>query len=214
MSAEELQRRLAEPRDLITGVILAGGRARRMGGEDKGLVDLAGKPMVAHVATLLRAQVNTLFVNANRNLKQYETVCQCRVVNDVVGEFAGPLAGIASGMQAADTPYVLVVPCDSPLITNDLAARLYEALVANGAEISVAHDGARLQPVFALLSCQLLSSVLDYLAGGEHKIDRWYAQHDWVAVDFSPEPDMFANINTPADRSSLEAKLSARGATG
>ena len=207
MSIEQLDHRRARSRACITGVILAGGRAQRMGGQDKGLVELAGQPMVAYIAARLRPQVRTLLVNANRNLEDYARICQCRIVEDVIGEFAGPLAGVASAMQAADTPYVLVVPCDSPLIPNDLAARLYHPLMVNRAEISVAHDGVRLQPVFALLSCQLQASVLDYLAGGEHKIDRWYAQHDWVSVDFSLERDMFANVNTPEDRTSLEAKL-------
>ena len=194
----------------VLGIIPARGSSKRF--PNKNIRMLAGKPLVAHIAQVLRPQVNTLIINANRNFEQYQTICRCRVVPDTIGEFAGPLAGVASAMQTASTPYVLVVPCDSPIIPGDLAARLYHPLAAKGAEISVAHDGARLQPVFALLSCQLLSSVLRYLAGGEQKIDRWYAQHDWVSVDFSTEPDMFTNINTPADQTSLEAKLSAHRA--
>ncbi|MFQ6023014.1 MAG: molybdenum cofactor guanylyltransferase MobA [Acidiferrobacterales bacterium] len=190
----------------ITGVVLAGGKGRRMGGVDKGLVLLNGKPMVVHVLTALRPQVGSVIINANRNRDQYAAF-GCEVIPDIVGDYFGPLAGIASAMQAVDTKYILTAPCDSPLIGDDLAARLYDGLVRERAEISVAHDGERMQPVFALLQRDLLSSVVAYLEGGERKIDRWFAKHSVATVYFTDRPETFLNVNSPEDRAALEAKL-------
>lgn len=159
------------PRNDITGVVLAGGRARRMGGADKGLVEIDGKPMVVFIVEALKAQTAEVIVNANRNLERYGDLCGCRVVSDSVGNFAGPLAGMASGMDAAQTPFVLTAPCDSPLLSRRLGMRLYEALRSEGAELAVAHDGKRMQPVFALLRRELLNSMIAYLKSGESKID-------------------------------------------
>ena len=110
-------------------------------------------------------------------------------------------------MARATSRYILTVPCDSPLLAPDLAARLYAALEAGEAEIAVAHDGARMQPVFALLDCGLLASIEDYLGAGGRKIDTWYEQHRVALADFSDHPDMFLNINTPEDRDRLEKRL-------
>jgi molybdenum cofactor guanylyltransferase len=121
-----------------------------MGGIDKGLVALAGEPMVAYVLAALRPQVSHILINANRNRDRYAAYGY-EVVADLIGEYFGPLAGMASAMQVAVTRYILTVPCDSPLVANDLAERLGRVLVAEQAEIAVAHDGARMHPVFALL---------------------------------------------------------------
>ena len=193
----------------ITGVILAGGRARRMGGQDKGLVELNGRPMVAYVAEALRPQVGALLVNANRNLERYGRLTGCPVIPDILGDYAGPLAGMASGMDAARTLYVLTVPCDSPFVPCDLASRLLDALVRESGELAVAHDGKRLQPVFALLRRGLVASALAYLESGERKIDLWYARHRMVAVDLSDEPEAFLNVNTPEDCAAVNARLRA-----
>lgn len=198
------------PRHEITGVVLAGGRARRMGGEDKGLVQVNGEPMVAHALRGLAPQVGALLVNANRNREQYAALCDCDVVADTDGDYAGPLAGMASAMEHAGTRYILTVPCDSPLIAPDLGERLFSALVAEDAEVSVAHDGARLQPVFALLDCTLHGSIVDYLASGGRKIDTWYAGRRLALGDLEDCPDMFLNINTPEERDLLEARLAGR----
>jgi molybdopterin-guanine dinucleotide biosynthesis protein A len=114
---------------------------------------------------------------------------------------------MASAMQRATTRYILTVPCDSPLLTPSLGERLFGALAADGAEISVAHDGTRMQPVFALLDCALRQSIVDYLASGERKIDTWYAQRHLALADLADYPDMFLNINTPEDRVLLEGRL-------
>jgi len=198
------------PRSEITGVVLAGGRARRMGGEDKGLVEVAGRPMVEHVVDALRPQVKTLLINANRNLDVYRALGRCAVVADTLGDFAGPLAGMASAMQEAATTYVLTAPCDSPLVSGRLAELLYATLAAEDAEVCVAHDGERMQPVFALLRRDLHESIVAYLRSGERKIDQWYAQRRVACGDLSAYPDTFANINTPEDRRRIEARLNNR----
>ena len=195
------------PIERIAGVVLAGGQGRRMGGEDKGLVEVAGRPMVAHVLERLRPQVGALLINANRNRGRYAEIAGCPVVADRQGGYAGPLAGMASAMEAAGTRFVLTVPCDAPLVSAHLGARLHESLVENGAELCVAHDGRRLQPVFALIDCSLLDSLLACLQSGERKIDRWYAQHRMATADFSDLPRSFSNVNTPEERIALERAL-------
>ena len=195
------------PRHDITGVVLAGGRARRMGGEDKGLIAVNGEAMVLHALRGLTPQVGALLVNANRNREHYAKLGNCDVVADEGGDYAGPLAGMASAMQRAKTRYILTVPCDSPLLAPSLGERLFAALVADDAEISVAHDGTRMQPVFALLDCALRQSIVDYLASGGRKIDTWYAQRRLALAELADHPDMFLNINTPEERALLEKRL-------
>jgi molybdopterin-guanine dinucleotide biosynthesis protein A len=199
----------ASVRDKVTGVILAGGRATRMGGVDKGLVEINGRPMIAWVIDTLRPQVANVVVNANRNHESYRGF-GCDVADDGDSEFRGPLAGMASGMSVARTPYIAVVPCDSPLIHADLVARLYEAASASGSRIAAAHDGERLQPVFALLARDLQDDLTGYLDNGERKIDRWYARHGFESVDCSDMAASFVNINAPEDKRALEAALAER----
>ncbi len=192
-----------------TGIILAGGRARRMGGLDKGLVMIHDRPMIAHVIDALRPQVAAVLINANRNRERYQRL-GCAVVADQDGDYLGPLAGFAAGMRAARTKYVAVVPCDSPLLSGDLVRRLYRALAGAGARIAVAHDGERLQPVFALLERSLLGDLAGYLADGERKIDRWYERQGFATADCSEVAGSFRNINEPADQRALEEQLTAR----
>jgi len=196
------------PIERITGVILAGGKARRMGGEDKGLIALHGKPLIEHIITALKPQVDSIIINANRNLERYREY-GFPVVEDMLGEFFGPLAGMASGMQATEKPYILTVPCDSPFIPGTMADILLRALNDARADISVAHDGVRLQPVFALLRCELLPGLLAYLEAGGRKIDTWYEQQRMATADFSAWPDTFLNLNTPEDKQVLERKQAA-----
>ena len=195
------------PRDDITGVVLAGGRARRMGGEDKGLVEVDGEAMVVHALRGLKPQAGALLISANRNRQRYAELGGCEVLADADGDYAGPLAGMASAMQRATTRYILTVPCDSPLLAPDLGKRLFAALVAENARISVAHDGVRMQPVFALLDCALHHSIVAYLGSGGRKIDAWYARWPIALADLGDQPDMFLNINTPEDRDLLETRL-------
>lgn len=196
----------AYPLSQVTGGILAGGRATRMGGVDKGLVVLAGRAMVEYVLDSLRPQTAQVLVNANRSLNQYARY-GVPVVADRQEGFLGPLAGMASMMEAARTPWLLTSPCDSPQVPHDLGPRLWQAVREQQADIAVAHSGERLEPVFALIRCALLDSLLAYLQSGERKIDRWYRQHRLAVADFSDSPQMFVNVNTLVERDDLAARL-------
>ncbi len=198
-----------DPRLAIVGVILAGGRAERMDGQDKGLLALAGQPMVAHVIRILRPQIGELLINANRNLDTYRAL-DCRVVSDDIGQFLGPLAGMLAAMNATRAAYLLTAPCDSPLLPEIYAHRMVAALVRDQAELCVAHDGNRLQPVFALLRTELRNSLKEYLESGERKIDRWFARHRMATADFADYPTMFRNVNTPEELAVLEQEMNSR----
>jgi molybdenum cofactor guanylyltransferase/molybdopterin-guanine dinucleotide biosynthesis protein MobB len=182
----------------ITGVILAGGQARRMGGEDKGLILFNHKPLIAHVIASLKPQVDKLIINANRNIEQYAAY-KFPVINDSLDDFCGPLAGMLSAMQAIDTDYILTAPCDSPHISAQLRQRMMETLLMQQADIAVAHDGNRLQPVFCLIPCRLKTDLQNYLQQGGRKIDAWLSSHTMAVVDFSDQADTFLNVNHPED---------------
>ncbi|WP_299235394.1 molybdenum cofactor guanylyltransferase MobA [uncultured Halomonas sp.] len=188
----------------LTGLILAGGQGRRMGGVDKGLVPFAGRPLVAHVRDRLAGRVAELLVNANRSLADYDDFAD-RVIEDAEDGYQGPLMGIYSGLRAARTPWLLVVPCDTPRLPDDLVSRLVTGI--GKADIAVAGDGQRLHPVVALMRTSLADDLAAALAAGERKIDRWYARHDWVQVDFAEGEDAFANLNTQEEKRRLELAL-------
>ena len=194
------------PRDAITGLVLAGGLARRMGGMDKGLVELAGRPMIEHVLDALRPQVGSLLINANRNIDRYAAYGH-PVVSDTLQGFMGPLAGVLAALQRLATEFLVTVPCDAPLVAPDLAGRLYDACVANDADVAVATDGRRQQPVFLLLRAGTAPSLESYLAGGGRKIDTWFAGLRLAEADFSDALDTFVNVNDPDERQRLEARL-------
>lgn len=194
------------PRERVTAGILAGGRATRMGGIDKGLVELRGRPMIEYVLDALRGQTAHVLINANRNFELYARY-GARVVPDSQTGFLGPLAGIASMMAVADTEWLLTSPCDSPQVPADLGPRLWQAVAREDADIGVAHSGERLEPVFALLRCSLRASLESYLGAGERKIDRWYRQQRMATADFSDCPQMFVNVNSLAERDQLAAQL-------
>jgi molybdenum cofactor guanylyltransferase len=196
----------------VTGIILAGGQASRMGGVDKGLVELAGRPMVEYIIERLAPQTDKLLINANRSHARYGQY-GLPVVADNFGEYEGPLAGMAAALGAMRTAWGVTVPCDSPLVPADLVERLWRGLAKENAELAVASGAGRLQPVFALLPASLLPSLQAYLARGERKIDRWYAQHRAAHVDFSDAPEAFLNVNTPDEHATLEAQLAERAAS-
>ncbi len=193
----------AFPRQEITGVVLAGGRGRRMGGVDKGLVALWGQPMAAHALAALRPQVGRIVISANRHLNEYAAL-GCEVLSDANDDYLGPLAGVASALQNAKTRYVATVPCDSPLLAHDLVERLYYALEREAADISVAHDGERLHPVFALIQRHLLAGLRDYLDSGERKVESWFARHKYAVVNFRDRADSFINVNDTAGHAHIE----------
>ena len=179
----------------VTGIVLAGGQGRRMGGVDKGLVAFRGAPMVAAVIERLAPQVGAIVVNANQNADAYAAFGH-RVVPDAVGGFAGPLAGLHAGLAAVATRYAVTVPCDSPFLPHDLVARLGAALVERDAELAVARTFDQPHPVFALVRADVRPNLEAFLAGGGRKIDAWYAALRVVEVAFDDEADAFRNINT------------------
>ena len=183
-------------REAVTGIVLAGGLGRRMGGVDKGLVELDGKPMVAHVLARLAAQVGALLINANQNADRYAAL-GVPVVPDAISGFAGPLAGLHAGLVRTATPYAATVPCDSPFLPTDLVARLADGLEAGNAEVAVAKTFDQAHPVFALVRSDVLQHLAAFLAGGGRKIDAWYASLAVVEVPFDDCADAFRNINTP-----------------
>lgn len=193
----------------VTGLLLAGGRATRMGGRDKGLIDLAGRPLAAHVLAALAPQVDRLLINANRHEDEYNAL-GAPVVRDPLEGFLGPLAGVLAGLEAASTPLLATLPCDSPFIPADMVDRMWSALDRAGAGIAVAHDGERRQPVFMLLRTDLAPDLRAWLEQGGRKIDAWYEGHTIADADFSDVPETFININTPDERDAAANRLAAR----
>jgi molybdopterin-guanine dinucleotide biosynthesis protein A len=179
----------------ITGIVLCGGRGTRMGGVDKGLKELRGRPMVAWVLERFAPQVDEVLINANQNVDVYKQLGH-RVIPDVIGGFAGPLAGLHRGLREAAHELVATVPCDSPFLPTDLITRLRDALEQRDAELAVAKTGDQPHPVFCLCRKRVLPGLGDFLAGGGRKIDTWYSRLKVAEVLFDDQPDAFSNINT------------------
>lgn len=196
--------------DKITGVILAGGLGRRMGGIDKGLQELRGQPMVHWVVDRLAPQVDELLINANQNGERYAAFGH-RVVPDQIPDFAGPLAGLHAALSAATHPLVATAPCDSPFLPADLVSRLRAALTAANADLAVARTFDQPHPVFCLCRREVLPHLTEFLASGGRKIDRWYSTLNIVEVPFDDEAEAFENINTREELSRFDsAKNSAQ----
>ena len=189
----------------VSGVVLAGGLARRMNKKDKGLVLFNNKAMITYALQAMAPVVDELFINANRNIEQYQQF-NYPVISDARDDFAGPLAGVYAALNACGNDVLLVIPCDSPFITADGLQTLLEQRQRWKADIAVAFDGERIHPVFMAIKSSLKDSLQNYLAQGERKIDRWFEQHKWVQVDFSANPEFFSNINTLEQLAELAAK--------
>jgi molybdopterin-guanine dinucleotide biosynthesis protein A len=208
--------KLIEPND-ITALILAGGRGSRMGGVDKGLQNFNGLPLALHILNRLRlgGGMSEIMINANRNLAAYESF-GVPVWPDSLADYSGPLAGFLTGLERCETPYLLTVPCDTPLLPLDLVARLAQALQAQHADIAmvaapeVRHDGSvqvRAQPVFCLLRVELMENLAKFTHAGGRKTDAWTAQQKTVLVPFDQlgdDPQAFCNTNTLAELHQLE----------
>ncbi|MEZ8340952.1 molybdenum cofactor guanylyltransferase MobA [Vibrio cyclitrophicus] len=177
-------------------VILAGGQARRMGGKDKGLVELNGSPLIQYVINKLSQQDVSITINANRNLDSYQAFAP--VVSDSFPDYPGPLGGIHAGLQNATTDWVGFVPCDSPQISDDLVERFCSA-VKEDSDILVAHDGEFKQPVFTLFHKRVLPKLEAFLERGDRKIILLYKECVTEYVDFSDSPNCFVNLNTPEE---------------
>ena len=187
----------------IAGLVLAGGQGRRMGGVDKGLRPLRGRPMVQWVLERLAPQVDELMINANQNGEAYRAFGY-PVVPDRVGGFAGPLAGLHAGLSATALPLVATAPCDSPWLPADLVARLHARLAQSGADLAVARTLDQPHPVFCLCRREVVDHLSAFLAGGGRKVDAWYATLHTVEVPFDDEVEAFSNINTPEELARFE----------
>jgi molybdopterin-guanine dinucleotide biosynthesis protein A len=191
----------------ISGLILAGGRSTRMGGRDKGLQILEGRPMIAHIIERLQPQVDPLLINANHNHEAYE-VFGLPIIADVIGDFVGPLAGLHAGLSHCTTPYLLSVPCDCPFLPTNLASRLGDALVSSGADIAYAvtinQNQTEHHPVFCLLNRDAIVGLSAYLNQGGRKVLTWVLSQTHSQVRFDDHA-AFLNINTPDDLQVLNA---------
>ena len=189
----------------VSGVILAGGLARRMHKQDKGLVPFNNKAMITYAIQAITSVVDELFINANRNIEQYQQF-NYPVISDANDDFAGPLSGVYAALNTCRHDVLLVIPCDSPFITAKGLRSLISERERCQADIAVAFDGERIHPVFMAIKSTLKKSLQDYLAQGERKIDRWFEQHQWIKVDLSSNPEFFANINTLEQLADLAAQ--------
>ena len=182
--------------DGATWVILAGGQAQRMGGNDKGLLEVAGKPLIEHVISCLLPQVHEIVINANRHQECYQHYA--KVFGDELCGYPGPLGGIQAAFAHLPQQWLGFVPCDCPQLPPDLVARMYAACQAD-TDIAIAHDGNQCQPVIALINRRIGSKLNDFLARGERKIILLYRQFNLIEVDFSDQPQAFINLNTPVE---------------
>ncbi|NOX75311.1 MAG: molybdenum cofactor guanylyltransferase [Gammaproteobacteria bacterium] len=186
----------------ISGLVLAGGRARRMGGRDKGLITLDGRPLITHCLETFAPQVNEIFVSANRNLGEYQAY-GCTVLRDHHDNFDGPLAGLQRALEVCEHDWLAVVPCDAPMLPRDLVTRLLEARNSKpgkpGKLAIVPHDGNRVQPLFGLYSVQVRNALDKFLRVGDRKVQIWLDSLHPLQVDFSDQPRAFMNINTTKD---------------
>ena len=181
----------------ISVVILAGGRASRMGGIDKGLVEFDGLPLIAHVHEIAKGNVNHVLISANRNTEQYSIYG--KVIVDDLKDFQGPLAGISKALKVCSTDYLLVLPCDSPLVDAELIDGLINKMGQKNADICVAHDGSIMHATFAMMKTNLSSSLEHFLDEGGRKMAHWYRQQNLERVDVSDRLEVLTNLNKPED---------------
>ncbi len=191
----------------ITGLILAGGRAQRMGGIDKGLIPFLGKPLIESAIAKLQPQVQTIIINANRNITKYASYGY-PVIMDEQPDFSGPLAGFSVALKHCKTSYLLTSPCDSPLLPSNLAESLIAEMERGDFQLVYASskeaDGKIwAQPVFCLMRSNLQESLSSFLSKGDLKIDRWFKELRSGTVIFE-DPQLFANVNTPEELKLLE----------
>mgnify|MGYP001157265218 FL=1 len=188
----------------ITTVILAGGKAERMDGKDKGLLKINNIHIIERLYEISTRFTSRVYINANRNIQKYQEMGYTVLV-DAIDGFQGPLAGIYTALLNIKTDYLLILPCDGPLITDDYFKRMLSG--DNNFEIKCAHDGERIQPVHALIKNNVTTSLEKFLSTGQRKIDKWYNDRNLRLVDFSDNKNLFININSPKDLIEYESLL-------
>lgn len=167
-----------------------------MGGQDKGLMDLGGAPIIDRILDQLKEQTPHIIISANRNLDQYQTHGY-PVIPDETPDYPGPLAGVSAALNQLETRYIVTLPCDAPNISPDYIARLARHIEAGKADIAVCHDGERMQPLHAMMSTGMRDNLAAYLASDQKAVNRWFRENGATLVDFSDCTDMFANFNSP-----------------
>jgi len=187
----------------VTGVILAGGLARRMNNQDKGLISFNGRPLVSYAIAAMAAVTDQLIINANRNIGHYQQF-GWPVVADQTNSFDGPLAGVLTAMLHAENGILLVAPCDSPLIKSDHLQKLLSVRAEKDADVAVAFDGERLHPVFLAVKTVLKTDLQGYLDSGQRKLESWLQLQKMVKADFSDDLQLFINLNTMVQLAELE----------
>jgi molybdopterin-guanine dinucleotide biosynthesis protein A len=181
----------------ITAVILAGGKSSRMNGKDKGLIDFRGKELIRHVLRVVEPRVSEVLISANRNIELYENFG--KVIMDELEDFQGPLAGVSSALKVCFTRYLLVLPCDSPLIDEELIDNLISRMGETEVDICVAHDGSIMHATFAIIEAKLGKSLEEFLENGGRKMALWYRQHSIERIDVSSQLEVLTNLNRPED---------------
>lgn len=192
----------------IAAVILAGGRGTRMGGVDKGLVEYRQRPLIEWVLQAVRPQVSEVLISANRNIDAYAQY-GCRVIQDSTPDFPGPLAGVLAAMNAVNTPWLLVTPCDSPHLPANLAQNLLEAAQAAETPIAVAADPQREHYTTMLVQTRLADSLRDYLQSGQRAVHAWQQSFNPARVMFAGEA--LRNLNTTEDLGAMSSGGSRNG---
>jgi molybdopterin-guanine dinucleotide biosynthesis protein A len=180
----------------VSWVILAGGQASRMNGNDKGLVTLAGKPLIEYVYQTLSAQTDSIFINANRNLDFYRQYAP--TFSDQLDDYPGPLGGIHAALKQIDSEWIGFVPCDCPKLPENLVESMISGCHEN-TDIAVAHDGESLQPVVTIFNKRVLPLLEQFLNNGDRKIILLYKLCNTVEIDFSQQSQGFINLNTPSE---------------
>jgi molybdopterin-guanine dinucleotide biosynthesis protein A len=188
----------------ITAVVLAGGRGSRMGDADKGLQPLRGRSLVEWVLERVDPQVDELLIIANRNLERYLELGY-PVLQDRIGDYAGPLAGLHAGLAQARSDLALAVPCDTPLLPADLVERMQQALSRERADAAVARTSDRTHSVICLCKVDLAPQLEAFIEGGGRRVGDWHATLKVAYVDFDDVPEGFRNVNTLEDLRELES---------
>ena len=181
----------------ISAVILAGGRGSRVGGRDKGLVEFRNYPLISYAAKVVKGRVNEIFISANRSLENYSKYG--KVIEDDLEGYQGPLAGISKALKVCTTNYLLVLPCDSPMINVSLIDSLVEKMESGKYDICVAHDGERMHATFALMKANLNESLDNFLSEGGRKMALWYRQQNTARVDVTNHLELLTNLNRAED---------------
>lgn len=189
----------------ISAVILAGGRGQRMGGEDKGLVQLDGRPLVAWMIDRIGPQVDELLISANRHLDQYGRFGY-PVLADTADDFRGPLAGLSRGMATAAHSLVLSAPCDTPFLPPSLVKRLVSALISSNSDLALPVTGGQTHRAVCLYRKKLLPSLDDFLAKGGRRVGEWQSLQQGIEVPFE-DADEFVNLNTAGELELAQHRL-------